>query len=75
MADRTDSGNASQRSPNPVQVQKFLGGLDYPVDKATLLDQAENAGADDRVLEALRALPEQEYDSPTAISRQLGQLH
>ncbi|MDQ3834005.1 MAG: DUF2795 domain-containing protein [Actinomycetota bacterium] len=26
---------------NPIQVQKFLGGIDYPTDKQTLLRTAE----------------------------------
>jgi len=58
-------------TPNPVQVQKFLGGIDYPASKAEIIAAAEDAGADDRVLEALEGIPDREYDAPTAVSREI----
>jgi hypothetical protein len=54
--------------PNPVQVQKFLGGIDYPASKDTIVSSAEQHGADDAVLDALRGIPDHEYDGPTAVS-------
>ena len=54
--------------PNPIQIQKFLGGIDYPASKEDLVSKAESAGADDAVLDALRGLPDREFDSPTAVS-------
>jgi hypothetical protein len=54
---------------NPIQLQKFLGGVDYPASKDDLLKKAEEHGADDEVMEALRALPDQEYDAPTAVTK------
>lgn len=62
-------------TPNPVQIQKYLGGLDYPTDKQTILDKAREEGADQNVMEALEHLPDQEYGSPVAISREVGKLH
>jgi len=59
-------------APNPIQVQKFLGGVDYPADKSTLLDAARDEGADDNVLQALEALPDQTFDSPTDVSSRIG---
>jgi hypothetical protein len=58
-------------TPNPIQVQKHLGGLDYPASKDDIVAKAEESGADDTVLEALRGLPEREYDAPTAVSEAL----
>lgn len=58
-------------SPNPIQVQKFLGGLDYPASKDDIVKKAEDSGADENVLDALRGLPDQEYDAPTAVSSAL----
>ncbi len=43
---------------NPVQVQKFLGGIDYPCSKQDLLNTAKSEGADERVLGLLNKLPE-----------------
>ncbi|GAB3611386.1 MULTISPECIES: DUF2795 domain-containing protein [Humibacter] len=54
--------------PNPIQVQKFLGGIDYPASKNTLVSTAEKQGADDNVLDALRGIPDKEYDGPNAVS-------
>ena len=56
-------------TPNPIQVQKFLGGLDYPVSKDTILETAKKNGADKDVLDALLGLPDREYDAPPAVSK------
>lgn len=61
--------------PNPIQIQKFLGGLDYPVSKQDLIDKAKREGADRKVMDALEQIPDQEYTSPVAVSRAVGQLH
>lgn len=55
-------------APNPIQVQKFLGGVDYPAPRETLLSHAKDSGADSNVLDALGNIPDKEYDSPTAVS-------
>jgi len=54
--------------PNAIQVQKFLGGIDYPANRDTLLSKAKDSGADENVLKALERLPERDYDGPTAVS-------
>ena len=56
-------------TPNPIQIQKFLSGMDYPVSKDTILETAKKEGADDNVLEALGRIPDSQYDAPTAISK------
>ncbi|PZE27397.1 MULTISPECIES: DUF2795 domain-containing protein [unclassified Curtobacterium] len=55
-------------TPNPIQIQKFLSGIDYPASKDTIVSTAEKEGADDDVLNALKQIPDQEYDAPTAVS-------
>lgn len=55
-------------TPNPIQIQKFLGGVDYPASRDALLSSAKDSGADDNVLRALENIPDREYDSPTAVS-------
>jgi hypothetical protein len=54
--------------PIAIQVQKFLGGIDYPASKEEIVRTATDAGAGDEVLNALEGLPEREYDGPTAVS-------
>jgi hypothetical protein len=55
-------------TPNPIQVQKFLGGIDYPASKDEIVSRAQESGADDNVLDALRGIPDRDYDGPTAVS-------
>ena len=55
-------------APNPIQVQKYLSGIDYPASKDDMVSTAEQEGAADDVLEALSAIPDGEYDAPTAVS-------
>ena len=55
-------------APNPIQIQKFLGGIDYPASKDTLVSRAKESGADSNVLDALQNIPDKEYDGPTDVS-------
>ena len=57
--------------PNPIQIQKFLGGMDYPVTKDTILETAKSKGADQPVLDALGNIPDRQYDGPNAISHEV----
>jgi uncharacterized protein DUF2795 len=55
--------------PNPIQMQKFLAGVDYPASRDDLVRHAESQGADEPVLQNLRAMPDREYDGPNAVSK------
>lgn len=59
---------------NPIQVQKFLSGVDYPVNKDQIITTARSHGADKNVLDALADLPEGSYQTPADISEALGQV-
>lgn len=59
---------------NPIQVQKFLGGIDYPASKETLVERAVSQGADDEVRDTLERLPDQEFNSPNDVSEAIGKL-
>ncbi|GAA1824680.1 DUF2795 domain-containing protein [Planosporangium flavigriseum] len=59
---------------NPVQLQKFLKGIDYPADKNTLLQRARENGADDNVVRTLEQLPRDRFNSPNDVSEAVGQL-
>jgi hypothetical protein len=56
-----------------VDIQRSLKGASYPADKTRLRETAASNGADDDVLQALDALPEQQYGSPAEVSKALGQ--
>jgi hypothetical protein len=66
--------SGKRQIPNPVQIQKFLHGLDYPVTKQKILETAKKEGADDNVMDALNQIPDQDYESPITISREIGNL-
>lgn len=59
---------------NPIQVQKFLKGIDYPADKKTLVSTAKKEGADNNVVSTLDKLPEMNYNSPNDVTQQIGKL-
>ena len=68
------AGRQNRTPVNPIQVQRFLKGADYPVSKADLVRLAEQEGADENVRATLEQLPEQQYDGPTAVSEAIGRL-
>jgi hypothetical protein len=57
---------------NPVQLQKYLGGIDYPTDKQTLVRRAREQGADDQVVRTLENLSRDRFNSPNDVSQALG---
>lgn len=59
---------------NPVQLQKYLGGLDYPVSREDLIRRAQERGADDKVLQTLRSLPTDRFNSPNDVSEAVGKI-
>lgn len=59
---------------NPVQLQKYLGGLDYPVSREDLVRRAQEKGADEAVLRTLRSLPRERFNSPNDVSEAVGEM-
>jgi Protein of unknown function (DUF2795) len=59
---------------NPIQLQKFLGGIDYPARKQDLLDRAKKSGADQNVMNTLKSLPRDRFNSPNDISEAIGDM-
>ena len=61
-------------SVNPIQLEKYLKGVDYPASKNDLIKQAQQNGADQRVLETLKQLPDRSYEGPAGISKAIGNI-
>ena len=59
---------------NPIQLQKFLKGTGYPAKKNALIKQADKNGADKNVKEVLNQLPDQEYETPAAVNKEIGKI-
>ncbi|WP_341529721.1 DUF2795 domain-containing protein [Nostoc sp. UHCC 0302] len=58
---------------NPVQLQKHLKGIDYPASKQELIVHAQQHGADENAISALESLPEDQYETPTDVSRAISE--
>jgi Protein of unknown function (DUF2795) len=59
---------------NPIQLQKHLKGIQYPASKDELVAHAKEHGADENALSVFEQLPEQDYDTPTDVSKAIGEL-
>lgn len=57
---------------NPIEMQKNLGGVSYPASKDEIVRQAKEHGASKKVMDALKSMPDKEYDSPAAINKEVG---
>jgi hypothetical protein len=53
---------------SPIDIQKALGGMDYPASKDDIIEHARSHGGSDEVLEALRGIDDREYDGPSGVS-------
>jgi hypothetical protein len=58
-------------NPTPIELQKYLGGVDYPASKDDLVRTARENGAPDDVVSALEGSSENSFDGPTAVSSAL----
>jgi Protein of unknown function (DUF2795) len=61
-------------SVNPIQVEKYLKGVNYPANKNDLVKHAQQNGADQRVLETLKQLPDRSYEGPAGVSKAIGSI-
>lgn len=55
----------------PLEVQKYLQEIDYPVSKKNLIIHAKQQGADEKVLSALSKFPDKTYFTPAEVSHSL----
>jgi uncharacterized protein DUF2795 len=53
---------------SPIDIQKALGGIDYPAKKDDIVKHAENNGGDKEVIDALKGIDDREYDGPSGVS-------
>ena len=59
---------------NPIQVQKYLGGIDYPASKDEVVKKAKSEGADTTVIETLQRMPGDHFNSPNDVSQAIGKV-
>jgi hypothetical protein len=56
---------------NPIELQKYLKGVDYPADRGELVRSAESNGAPPEIVDALRKADKDTFDGPTAVEQAL----
>jgi len=59
---------------NPIQVQKSLGGVDYPARKDEIVEHVRSKGADENILQTLEQLPDEDFETPADVSKAIGQI-
>lgn len=57
----------------PIQVEKYLKGVDYPADKETLVECAKRNGAKQDICERIEHLPDKQFSKPTDVARALSE--
>ena len=68
-------GSSQAHHPTPVEIQKALGGVDYPASRDSLVDTARHHRADDSIVELLGRLPSDRYESPAEVSKDIARLN
>jgi hypothetical protein len=58
----------------PIEVQTFLDGVQYPLDKGDLLAEVDKHRADAEIRATLERLPDRRFEDPTDVSRAIGEL-
>jgi len=66
--DSTERGETMSQKVNPIQVQKYLSGVDYPCDRRDIVRAARNNGAGAEIVDALESMPDRMFDGPNAVS-------
>jgi hypothetical protein len=66
-----DNRGGRMSKANPIEVQKYLSGVDYPAARDDLVRAAESNGADSDTLDKLRGLPDRSYEGPSGVSKDI----
>ncbi|MBB3678605.1 DUF2795 domain-containing protein [Modestobacter versicolor] len=53
---------------SPIDIQKALGGIDYPATKEDIVKHAQDNGGSDDVVQALQGIEDREYEGPSGVS-------
>jgi hypothetical protein len=71
---RGGGGRRETETANPVSVQAFLEGVNYPTRKGDLLREAKKQRASDEVRSTIERLPDRRFADPTEVSEAVGTL-
>lgn len=65
---------SDNKKVNPVDIQKYLEGIDYPATADDIAQHAEDNDAPEEVLMVLRQLPAKEYKNAADVSKEAGRI-
>lgn len=63
-----------QGSISAAEVEKYIGGIDFPADKNELVSHAKEKGAPKEVIDFINRFPDQEYGSAIDVSRGVSEV-
>jgi hypothetical protein len=52
---------------NPIEMQKYLKGVDYPASKDDLVSKAQDNGAPSEIVDQLKGMGKDSFDGPNAV--------
>lgn len=67
------SARSGQGKVSPAEVEKYIGGVNFPCQKDGLIQQAQSNHAPQEVMDALNRTPDREYSSAADLAKGLGQ--
>jgi hypothetical protein len=59
---------------SPAIVERYLGGMHYPAEKSSLVNNAQKKGAPEDVMTLINKFPEKTYKSPIDITKEIGKI-
>jgi len=59
---------------SPIEVEKFLQGIDFPASKQDLIQHAEDNNAPHRVIEVLNQMPDEEYGNAADVAKGIAKV-
>jgi len=59
---------------SPAIVERYLGGMHYPAEKQNLVSNAKGKGAPNDVMDLINKLPDETYNSPIDITKEIGKI-
>jgi len=60
--------------PNPIDIQKALAGASYPTTREKLVERARQNRANTDIVDLIDKLPDHNYDSPSAVSKEISRI-
>jgi uncharacterized protein DUF2795 len=65
------AGSPTGMDINPIELQKYLKGVDYPASRDDLVSAAQSNGAPAEITDALSSAGKDSFDGPTAVQQAL----